>query len=164
MLRIAGTVNDSIVDGPGIRFSLFVQGCPHHCPGCHNPTSHDLAGGKEADASEILAQIGRNPLLDGVTFTGGEPLCQAEALLPIARALPAMGLNLWIYTGYVLEDILRDPPPGALELIGLADVLVDGPFILAERSLELTYYGSRNQRLLDAKASLQAGRAVLWKP
>ena len=83
-LRIAGTVNDSIVDGPGIRYTIFTQGCPHHCPGCHNPQTHDFAGGQDADVEKILEEIFNNPILSGVTFSGGEPFCQAEALLPIA--------------------------------------------------------------------------------
>ena len=100
-LRIAGIQRDSIVDGPGLRYVIFAQGCPHGCEGCHNPQTHDFAGGKDADVEVILKEIAENPLLSGVTFSGGEPFCQAQALLPIAETLKAEGKHLMIYTGYL---------------------------------------------------------------
>ena len=106
-IRIAGTVGDSIVDGPGLRLTVFTQGCPHCCPGCHNPETHDPAGGHDADTGEILAALARNPLASGVTLSGGEPFCQPAACLDIARGAHALGKNVWTYTGYTLEREIR---------------------------------------------------------
>jgi len=105
-LRLSGTVNDSIVDGPGIRYTVFVQGCPHHCPGCHNPQTHDFEGGKVADTEEIIAKFRKNPLLDGITLSGGEPFCQSEACAEIARNARNLGLNVWSYSGYTYEELI----------------------------------------------------------
>lgn len=158
-IRIAGTVNDSIVDGPGFRFTVFTQGCPHHCPGCHNPQTHDFSGGKEADTSEILAKIRKNPLLDGITLSGGEPFCQAEACTELAKGAHAAGLNVWCYTGYTFEDICTGKQEWT-ELLENVDVLVDGPFLLEKRTLECKFRGSSNQRLIDVRKSLLAGKTV----
>ena len=157
-LRVAGRMAESIVDGPGLRYVLFTQGCPHHCPGCHNPESHDFAAGFSASPREIYDDIRRNPLLRGVTFSGGEPFCHAPELTPLAAALKARGYHLMAYTGYVWDDLIRNP--ACAPLLSLLDVVVDGPFILAQRSLELRFRGSRNQRILDVPASLREGRAT----
>ena len=162
-LRIAGTVQDSIVDGPGIRFVIFTQGCPHHCPGCHNPQTHDFAGGYEVNSEELIQKMEENPLLSGVTFSGGEPFCQAEALVPIAEAVKAAGKHLMVYTGYLYEQLLAMKDPFVQRLLELADVLVDGPFILAERNLTLQYRGSENQRVIDLKKTKEAGEIVLYR-
>jgi len=159
-IRIYGTVNDSIVDGPGLRYTVFTQGCPHKCPGCHNPESHDFDGGRLVDTDEIIAQMKKNPLLDGVTLSGGEPFCQPEACLEIAKAVHGAGMNVWAYSGYTYEQLKEKAP----ELLNEVDVLVDGPFILAQRSLELKFKGSRNQRLIDVKRSLKEEKVVLWEP
>lgn len=158
-IRIAGTMNDSIVDGPGLRYTVFTQGCPHGCPGCHNPQSHDFGGGRAVQTEEIIAQIWGNPLLDGVTLSGGEPFCQPEACLAIARAAHEAGLNVWAYSGYTYEQLLEKAP----NLLREVDVLVDGPFVLAQRSLEIKFRGSRNQRLIDVKRSLAQGVPVMWE-
>ena len=163
-IRIAGTVNDSIVDGPGLRFSVFTQGCPHHCPGCHNPETHDPMGGREADTEEIIAKMKKNPLLSGLTLSGGDPMMQPAACAEIAKAAHASGLNVWTYTGYTWEKLMEENDPDRMELLRQSDVLVDGPFILAQRSLELDFCGSKNQRLIDVAASLKAGSIVIWKP
>lgn len=162
-LRIAGTINDSIVDGPGIRYVIFTQGCPHHCPGCHNPQTHDFSGGREADISQILREIFQNPLLGGVTFSGGEPFCQAEGLLPIAEAIKEKGKHLMIYTGYLLEQLQKMENPAVRRLLELADVLVDGPFLLAEKNLTLSYRGSENQRVIDLVKTRSAKEIVLYR-
>ena len=162
--RIHGLAEDSIVDGPGIRFTVFVQGCPHRCEGCHNPASHDFAGGREAATEEVIARLQANPLLDGLTLSGGEPMCSAEACLELARAAKAMGMNVWCYTGYTWEKLLAEADPARLALLEMVDVLVDGPFVLQERSLELTFCGSRNQRLIDVKKTRAAGEIVRWQP
>ena len=162
-IRIFGTVEDSIVDGPGLRYSVFVQGCPHHCPGCHNPESHDFNGGRLADTADIIAAMKKNPLLDGLTLSGGEPMCQPEACTALAEAAIAAGLNVWCYTGFTWEYLTRDRDPARMALLRAVTVLVDGPFLLEQRSLELKYCGSRNQRLIDVAKSMQEDKVVLWE-
>ena len=163
-IRIAGTVDDSIVDGPGFRFVVFMQGCLHHCPGCHNPETHDFAGGRTVDTDAIVAQMRANPLLDGLTLSGGDPMEQPAPCAELARQAHALGLNVWCYTGYTLEQLLQEADPDRMALLRETDVLVDGPFLLAQRSLELKYCGSRNQRLIDVKKTLAAGVPTLWEP
>ncbi len=158
-LRIAGTVGESIVDGPGIRYVIFTQGCPHGCPGCHNPETHDFAGGREIDAETLLAEIRRNGLVSGVTFSGGEPFEQAEALLPLARQLKADGRHLMAYSGYTYEQLIADGRAGVRGLLEQLDLLVDGRYEAEHRSLELRFRGSTNQRVLDVPASLAEGAA-----
>jgi len=162
-LRIAGIEPESFVDGPGIRFSIFTQGCKHNCVGCHNPQTHDFNGGHFVSLSEILSMIEDNPLLDGVTFSGGDPMEQAEALVPLAREIKERDLNLVIYTGYTYESLVahQEEFPARLELLTFADILVDGPFVLSQRCLSLKFRGSKNQRLIDVQSSLSQGRAVL---
>ena len=162
-IRIAGTVNDSIVDGPGYRYTIFTQGCPHHCPGCHNPETHPFDGGKTVDTQAIIDQFSENPLLDGITLSGGDPFCQAEECLVLAQAARESRLTVWAYTGYTWEALLKENDPARMALLQAIDVLVDGPFILAQRSLELKFCGSRNQRLIDVQKSLAAGQVVLWQ-
>jgi anaerobic ribonucleoside-triphosphate reductase activating protein len=159
-IRIAGVQNDSIVDGPGLRMAIFFQGCPHLCEGCHNPETWGFEGGQSATAEELVGKLDANPLLQGVTFSGGEPMVRAGALLPVAEAIAVRGLDLAVYTGYTFEEILEDGDPDALALMVLASTLVDGRFVLAERSLSLPFRGSKNQRILDSKASLAAGVPV----
>lgn len=159
-LRLSGTVNDSIVDGPGLRFAIFTQGCPHHCEGCHNPSTHDFSGGFEKDTSEILASIFENPLLDGVTFSGGEPMMQPAPLCEIAAACREKGLNVMIYTGFTWEELMERCDSDILSLLQNTDILVDGRFELSQRSLALVYKGSKNQRILNVAKSLAEKRPV----
>ena len=167
-VKVAGIVNDSIVDGPGLRFALFVQGCSHHCPGCHNPQSHDPSGGQWMSAAQLWQNMQKNPLLRGVTLTGGEPFEQAAALVPLARLVRESGLELAAYSGYTFEQLSAGSTEQR-ELLSLCHVLVDGPYIESQRSLMLWFRGSRNQRILDVSASLSAGQATLlfdgrWQP
>ena len=162
-IRIAGTVEDSIVDGPGLRFVVFVQGCPHHCEGCHNPETHDFSAGKLTTTDALYEMCMENPLCSGVTFSGGEPFCQAEALVPVAEAVKAMHKHLMIYTGYLYEQLLKMEESGVQRLLELADVLVDGPFLMAERNLTLQYRGSENQRVIDLAKTRVAGEIILYK-
>jgi len=155
-IRICGFEPESIVDGEGIRFVVFVQGCPHHCEGCHNPQSHDFKAGTEYDTSDIISMIKQNPLIQGVTLSGGEPFCQSEACLEIAKAVHQMGKNVWCYTGYELFDVLSNP------LIKEIDVLVDGKFILEEKRYDLKFRGSCNQRVIDVKESFKQHRPVRY--
>ncbi|MDY3815609.1 MAG: anaerobic ribonucleoside-triphosphate reductase activating protein [Candidatus Limiplasma sp.] len=165
-IRLFGLVGDSIVDGPGFRVSIFTQGCPHHCPGCHNPGSHDFEAGTVWTLDDVEKKFTGNPLLSGITLSGGEPFAQAAACAELARRAHQKGLNVWVYSGYTYEKLLEkaQAEEGVDALLKEADVLVDGPFLLAERSLELDFRGSRNQRLIDLQASRQKGGVVLYTP
>ena len=162
-MRIANTVSDSIVDGPGLRFTVFTQGCPHHCPGCHNPETHDPAGGREVSVAELEEEMGKNPLIDGLTLSGGDPFCQAAECADLARLAHEKGLNVWTYTGYTYERLIAGEVPGAMDLLAQTDVLVDGPFVEARKSYAALFRGSTNQRLIDVPRSLAAGQVVLWE-
>ena len=162
-IRTAGKANDSIVDGPGLRFTVFVQGCSHHCPGCHNPQTHDPNGGKETDTETLIAQMKKNLLLSGLTLSGGEPMEQPEACYELAKTAHEMGLNVWCYTGYTWEALMLENDPARIALLHEADVLVDGPFVLSWKSLELLWRGSRNQRVIDVKSTLEAGKIIVYK-
>ena len=163
-IRLAGVVPESIVDGPGYRCAVFVQGCPHNCPGCHNPATHDFAGGYLADTQEITGKLGQNPLVRGVTLTGGEPMMQPLPMAEIAAAAKQKGLSVWCYTGYTLERLLEEENPDRMALLSHVDVLVDGPYLSHERSLDLLYCGSRNQRLIDMNRTREAGEICLFVP
>lgn len=164
-LRIADTVNDSIVDGPGFRFTIFTQGCPHHCKGCHNPTTHDFNGGRIVNTDDLLEIIKANPLLDGVTFSGGEPFCQAHILAELGKEIKMLGLNVITYTGYLFEELYENRQNnGWGELLEVTDYLVDGPFIEAQRDWNIKFRGSSNQRYIDCQESLKAGRAIETEP
>lgn len=158
-IRIAGIVRESIVDGPGIRFVVFAQGCPHKCDGCHNEATHDFIGGYECSIENILAEIDKNPILQGVTFSGGEPLCQPQGFLALAREIKKRGLNLVVYTGFTYEKLLdmEKSEQSVGELLDLIDYLIDGPFLLPQRDLTLQFKGSRNQRTIDMKATRLTG-------
>ena len=158
-LRIAGTIGESIVDGPGIRYVVFTQGCPHGCPGCHNPQTHDFAGGKEVSVDTLLTDITKNAFVKAVTLSGGEPFCQPAALAELAAPLKAKGYHLMCYTGYTFEQLLEKAD--AQPLLEQLDLLVDGPFVENRKNIELRFRGSDNQRVLDVPASL-AARAAVW--
>lgn len=162
-LRLAGVVRESIVDGPGLRFVIFCQGCPHDCKGCHNPDTHDFNGGYMCPTERILAAIDQNPLLAGVTFSGGEPMCQAEVFYEIGKEVKARNLNLMCYSGYTYEELceMGETQPAVKGLLEILDYLVDGRFILEERDLNLRFMGSRNQRFIDMNATRKAGQVVL---
>ena len=162
-MRIANTVSDSIVDGPGLRFTVFTQGCPHRCPGCHNPDTHDPAGGHEVTVEELAEKLLSNPLTDGLTLSGGEPFCQAAECARLAAIAREKGLNVWVYTGYTYERLIAGEVPGAMELLAQTDVLVDGPFVEARKSYAALFRGSTNQRLIDVPRSLAAGQVVPWE-
>lgn len=164
-LKIAGLVNDSIVDGPGMRFSVFVQGCPHHCEGCHNPETWDFKGGRLETTDSICEKISSNPILDGVTFSGGEPFCQCAALCELADKIKEIDggrLNIMAYTGFELEYLIKHSTEENcyMKLLERLDYLVDGRFELDKKSYDLKFMGSSNQRFLDVKKSLSEGRAV----
>lgn len=150
-IRLYGIIRESIVDGPGLRFVVFVQGCPHGCPGCHNPESHDPAGGFLTDTEKIWKNFRMNPSIKGITFSGGEPFLWGRELAEVGRAVRAAGLDVMTYSGYTYEKLLKmaEEDEGVASLLEVTNFLVDGPFIEAERDLTLKYRGSRNQRILD---------------
>ena len=163
-IRIAGIMRESIVDGPGIRFAVFCQGCPHDCPGCHNPETHDFEGGTEVSVERLLEEFDKNPLLAGATFSGGEPMCQPEGFAALGRGIKERGKTITIYSGYTLEQLLRMAlkDQNIEELLRMCDLLIDGPFVQAKRDLTLQFRGSANQRLIDMPKTWKACHIVLW--
>ena len=162
-IRLSGIIEESIVDGPGIRFVIFSQGCPHHCKGCHNPQTFDPSGGYEYDTNNLIMKIKKNPLLKGVTFSGGEPFLQAEAFTELAREIHSLGLDVMSYTGYVFEDLIAHKENISWQnLLHNIDILVDGPFLLEKKSLLLKFRGSENQRIINVKESLKNNKTVLF--
>ena len=159
MLDLSGIVSDSIVDGPGIRTTIFSQGCPHHCPGCHNPETWEFGCGTRIPVEAVLDIVRSNPLCRGVTFSGGEPFAQPEAFARLARALKSEGYEVASYSGFTFEELLTGSQDQQ-DLLSTIDILIDGPFLLQEKSLEIAFRGSRNQRILDVKKSLAEGKAV----
>lgn len=162
-IKVCGIEPESIVDGPGFRYVLFVQGCPHHCPGCHNPESWAKDAGEEMTIGEIMDEILANPNLGGITFSGGEPFEQVPALLELAKLIKAEGLHLMGYSGYTLEELKDRHDEETDELLGLLDMLVDGRYIEKERNLTLVYRGSENQRVIDMNKTREEGRIVLYR-
>lgn len=159
-LRLASVLQqDSIVDGPGIRMVLWTQGCPHHCPGCHNPQTWSEDGGILEDVTSLIEQIKEAPLQTGLTLSGGEPFQQAECLLPIVKAAKERNLNVWAYSGYTFEQLSADPIKRAL-LVEL-DVLVDGVFLQDQKDYRLKFKGSKNQRIIDVQESLRQKKIIL---
>lgn len=160
-LRLAGFVGDSIVDGPGLRCAVFCQGCPHACPGCHNPATHPFAGGTMVTTDELYQSIKNFPLCRGVTFSGGEPFSQPGPFVQLAKKLKAEGYELASYTGFTFEELQK----GTLqqkELLQMLDVLIDGRFVQQEMDLTLRFRGSKNQRILNVPQSVQTGKAI-WE-
>lgn len=163
-IRLYGTVDDSIVDGPGLRFAVFVQGCSHGCPGCHNPESQPTCGGAISSVGEVLARIEANRLVKDVTLTGGEPFEQCGACIALASLLKERGYGVWVYSGYRFEELVAGvPDPDAPRLLELCDVLVDGPYVDALASYELAWRGSSNQRVIDLARTREVGSVVEWK-
>jgi anaerobic ribonucleoside-triphosphate reductase activating protein len=163
-IRVCDILEESFADGPGIRFVVFAQGCPHRCPGCHNPKTHPFTGGHLLSAGEILRRMARNPMLDGITLSGGEPFEQALPFALLAGRARRRGYHVMTYTGYTWEQITEglNGDNGWRELLESTDVLVDGPFIREQRTLELPWRGSRNQRLIDVPRSLTERKLALW--
>ena len=160
-IDLAGIVPESITDGPGLRLTVFCQGCPHHCEGCHNPETWDFSCGEPTPIEAIFQQVRANPLLRGVTFSGGEPFSQAEGFASLARLLKQAGYEIAVYSGYVFEELYKNETMAQRDLLSLCDILIDGPFLLSQRDISLRFRGSANQRILDLPASMSVGKAVL---
>ena len=158
-ISILEIVEDTTVDGPGFRTTVYSAGCPNRCPGCHNPQSWDIANGHEVDVEEILDVILADPFAD-VTFSGGDPMFQPAGFTALAKAVKERsGKNIWCYTGYLFEELLRNPQQK--ELLEYIDVLVDGRFVEALKDEDLRFRGSSNQRLINVPESLKNGDVVL---
>ncbi len=158
-LRVLHIVEGTSVDGPGLRTSIYLAGCRHHCPGCHNPESWRMDGGEQRTLDELMEVIAYNEA--PVTFSGGDPLAQPEPLARlISRIKHELGYNVWCYTGYTWEQVMQQPR--LLQAVKELDVLVDSPFVMAERDTHLRFRGSRNQRLIDVQATLATGKVTQW--
>jgi len=161
-VRVCGFSRESIVDGPGIRAVVYAQGCPHHCPHCHNPSTWDFQGGYELDIDDIVGRVKETGLLRGVTLSGGEPFAQAESFAELAGRVKALGLDVVTYTGYTFEELVEiaQKDPSVARLLSCTDILIDGPYRHEERDLALAFRGSRNQRIIEVQKSLEEGRVV----
>ncbi len=162
-LRVAGIVRESIVDGPGLRFVIFSQGCPHNCEGCHNPATHSVSGGYDMAVEDILKLLDESPIIQGVTFSGGEPFLQPEVFNIIAEEVRDRGLNILCYSGYTFEQLVKrgESDGNVSSLLEKIDILIDGPFEKDLKDLTLKFRGSSNQRIIDVKSSLEKGNVVL---
>ena len=163
IIKVAALINDSIVDGPGFRYAVYTQGCSHNCKGCHNPQTHSFDGGYETDTEKIFREISENPLLSGITFSGGDPFFQPLPCAELAVSAHENHLNVWAYTGFTFEQLLAKNDAGMMAFLKEIDVLVDGRFVLEKRTLELPFRGSTNQRLIDVPLSLKANEVVEFK-
>lgn len=163
-IRLAADLqSDSIVDGPGLRTVIWTQGCSHHCKGCQNPQTWDFNGGGLVKVDDVLEAIDELECQTGITFSGGDPMYQVEACNRIAEYCKDKGYNIWVYTGFTYEEVLKlaEKNPTYIDFLNKIDVLVDGRFILEERDLSLLFRGSRNQRLIDMPKTLESGKVVL---
>ena len=164
-VRIAGVYRESIVDGPGIRFTVFCQGCSHGCPGCHNPETHDFDGGYDCSVDRIVEEVLKDPILDGVTLSGGDPVFQATGFAELTEKLKGHGINVLLYTGFTYEELLEraKEDPDTERLFSQIDYLIDGRFVQEERDLTLLFRGSRNQRFIDMNQTRKQGKIVLYE-
>lgn len=162
-MKIAGTLTHSLVNGDGWRFVIFTQGCPHHCPGCQNPDTHDPAGGEEVSLDYMRGLIldQSKKLTDGVTFSGGDPFMQPAECAELAEYTHSLGLDVWAYTGWTYEELLKDPAKKLF--LEKVDVLVDGPFLIDKKSETCKFRGSTNQRIINVPKSLLSGQVILWE-
>jgi anaerobic ribonucleoside-triphosphate reductase activating protein len=162
-IKIAGIIKESIVDGPGIRLVVFTQGCVHNCIGCHNPETHSFSGGYYMEIDDIVNMVRKNPLLDGITLSGGDPFLQGKQCAILANRVKDMGLNVITYTGYTFEEIMEEAEinPSWKELFYATDILIDGKFEADKKSLLLKFRGSKNQRIIDVAKSLENSKIVI---
>ena len=160
-VRLAADLqSDSIVDGEGIRTVIWFQGCSHNCEGCHNPETHDFLGGKEYELEDIKEQIKNLECQDGITLSGGDPFFQSAAALELAKCAKEQGLNVWAYTGFLFEDLIK--LKAFKDLLEYIDVLIDGKFDITKKSMNCKYRGSTNQRIIDVKKSLEKKKIIIY--
>lgn len=162
-VRLSGIAYESLVNGPGLRRVFFAQGCKHNCKGCFNPDTHGFDGGELKDIDELVDNIKFNPMIKGVTFSGGDPFEQANEFAHIAEEIKKLGLNIWCYTGYTFEQILNhiDNENSWNKLVNNIDVLVDGKFDEGKKQCKLKFRGSSNQRIIDVKKSITLKKAII---
>lgn len=162
-LRIAGVQKESIVDGPGIRYVVFTQGCPHKCKGCHNPQTHDFNGGKDISIAELVSDIKRNPMIKGVTISGGEPFFQAKQVSKLIDNLQDKNYDYMVYTGYQYENLVQNANEnnGYMDLLSRTDILMDGKFVEELKNENTIFRGSTNQRAIECKNSLETGNLTI---
>ena len=161
-LRVLDILEDTTVDGPGFRTSIYLAGCHHRCPGCHNPESWNENGGREMMVDELMRVIVNDPFAH-VTLSGGDPLLQAKGCAELCRKVKAeTDKTIWCYTGYTWERLLAENDSDVMELLRCLDVLVDGPFVQSLRNTDLLFRGSSNQRLIDVQKTLASGGVVEW--
>ncbi|MGL4736486.1 MAG: anaerobic ribonucleoside-triphosphate reductase activating protein [Cellulosilyticaceae bacterium] len=147
MLQVAGFLDHSLVNGEGFRTTLFLSGCLHACPGCHNQEMQHFGYGEAVSLTDIWLRIQKNlPLVDGVTISGGDPFEQADSLLSLLKQLRAAQINVWVYTGYLYTQLLEDA--NLAKLLPYIDVLVEGPYVASLHTERIKYVGSSNQRIL----------------
>ena len=162
-IRLAADLQtDSIVDGQGIRTVIWTQGCSHNCPYCHNPNTHDFQGGELIEVNDVLERLEELQGQDGITLSGGDPFFQPEPCVQIAKKSHELGMNVWAYTGFVYEDLIKKRNKKILELLTEIDVLIDGKFEIENRSLDLEFRGSSNQRIIDVAKSLDNHETILF--
>ena len=162
-LAVSHIQKDSIVDGEGIRSVIWTQGCPHHCPGCHNPETHNINNGEIVDVKDVMKEIDALEGQDGVTFSGGDPMMQPAQCAVLAEYCHINGFNVWCYTGYMFEELLElsKVKPAIMDFLKQIDVLIDGKFVLSKKSFDVVFRGSKNQRIIDVKKSLELGETIL---
>jgi len=161
-IRLAADLQtDSIVDGTGIRTVIWTQGCGHNCPGCHNQETQSFTDGDLVDVEDIKDEIKELEGQDGVTFSGGDPFYQPEACAYLAKYIHSLGMNVWCYTGFIYEQLIESKNKHVKEFLNEIDILVDGPFIKEQKSLDIKFRGSRNQNIIDVKKSLETGKKVI---
>jgi anaerobic ribonucleoside-triphosphate reductase activating protein len=162
-IRISGTISESIVDGPGIRFVVFTQGCPHHCAGCHNPDTHDFNGGKVIDTDEMIEEMKLYPYMSGLTISGGEPFSQKTAILRLIFDFKTLypNKNIVVFSGYRMEELIEMDDLEVKQILDTIDYLIDGRFDLKLKDISLVYRGSSNQRIIDMKKTKQAGKIII---
>ena len=162
-IKIAGIVEESIVDGPGIRFVIFTQGCPHKCIGCHNPQTHDFNMGRYENIDKLAQKIDENPLLSGITLSGGEPFLQPLELVKLIEKIKNKNLNVITYTGFTYEQLIQSKNKNVLEFLNKTDILIDGKFDESKKDDNLLFRGSSNQRAIDVKLSLKNNKIVEYE-
>lgn len=155
---IAGVHKNSIVDGPGLRYVIFFQGCNHKCKGCHNPKTHKYNTGKHIEIDQIIRDI-ISTGVKGVTISGGEPFDQSKELYYLVKSLKELNYNIWIYSGYIFEELQKDKYTN-MKILRNIDTLVDGPFVEEKFSKDLLFKGSKNQRIINVRDSLLAGKTI----
>jgi anaerobic ribonucleoside-triphosphate reductase activating protein len=159
-IRLASSIQKvSVVDGVGIRSVIWTQGCSHNCPFCHNPSTHDFNKGKLFDIEDIKKEISNLKGQTGITFSGGDPLYQIDAVIELSKYIHSLNMDIWCYTGFTYEEVLK--MKRGKELLSNIDVLVDGLFMIEKRSLDLPFRGSSNQRIIKAKESIKANKIIL---